>query len=77
MREQELERLRRVVARLMDAQQEALDTSSRALEFSGEDLGDDTELEVSGHLEGALEDVRAILEGAAEDVQEILEGGDE
>lgn len=76
MREQEGERLRRALTRLIDAQQEALETSSRALEPTGEDLGDDTQLEVSERLEAALEDVRAILEAASEDVQGILEGRD-
>jgi hypothetical protein len=74
----ELERLRRAVARLMDAQQEALDTLNRALEPSGEDFGDETAQlqEESEHLEAALEDVQAVLAGASEDVRAILDGGD-
>jgi len=79
---EELERLRRAVNRLMQAQQEALKVTTQALEVgrpleTGEaDLEDDAELlEESEHLEAALEDVRATLDGALVDVHSILEGG--
>ncbi len=83
MSEQELERLRRAVVRLMEAQLEALDTASQALE-SGRALGtggvgledEALLLEESEHLKAALEDVRAILEGASEDVRAFLEEDD-
>ncbi len=76
---EELERLRRVVDRLMVAQQDALDATDRALGFGGDApyLDDeDVRLRANRQLEVALEDVRDILEGASEDVRNILEGGD-
>lgn len=74
MREQELERLRRAVARLMDAQQEALDATGRVLEPGGVDSEDEAQLlEAAERLEAALVDVREILDGASDDVREILE----
>jgi hypothetical protein len=60
---EESERLRRALARLMEAQDEALEATDRALEFGGES---------EGRLEGTLEDVRDILVGASDDVREIL-----
>ena len=79
---EELERLRRAVTRLAEAQQEALEVTDQALEVgrafeAGEaGLEDDAQLlEESQHLEAALEDVRAILDSALVDVQAIL-GGD-
>ena len=73
MGEQELENLRRAVARLMDAQKEALDAANRGLGSGGANLDDDTGLfEPGEHLEEALVDVLDILDGASEDVREIL-----
>jgi hypothetical protein len=72
--EEELGRLRRVVARLIEAQQEALDATDRGLEAGEADPGDDAQmLESNERLEGALVDVRDILEGASDDVGGILE----
>ena len=72
----ELERLRRAVARLMDAQQEALDATDQAVESGGVGLGDDAQLlEATERLEAVLVDVRDILQGASEDVREILGDG--
>ncbi len=80
MSEQELERLRRAVVRLTEAQLEALDIASQVLEFGralgtgGVDLDNEARLlEESEHLKAALEDVQAILEGASEDVRALLE----
>jgi len=59
MSEEELERLRRAVRRLLDGQQEALEVLRQALEEDApaEDaLGDLEDI-----LEGALEDAHAIL----------------
>lgn len=67
----EPERLRQALVRLMDAQQEALETADRVLELGGEVGG----TEKAGRLEETLEDVRDILVGASEDVRDIL--GDE
>lgn len=55
--------MRRALARLMEAQDEALEATDRALELAGEK---------EERLEGTLEDVRDILVGAADDVREIL-----
>lgn len=60
---EEAQRLRRALARLMEAQDEALEATDRALELAGEK---------EERLEGTLEDVRDILVGAADDVREIL-----
>jgi hypothetical protein len=78
MPEQELERLRRVVNRLTDAHQEALDAVVRELEYSGgRALVDDAAQPwVTERLEATLVDVRDILEGASADVRDILEGGE-
>ena len=80
---EELERLRRAVNRLMEAQQEALEVTDQALEvgrldeIGRADLDDDTQhLQESERLEAALEDVRAILDSASVDVQAMLEGRD-
>jgi sulfur relay (sulfurtransferase) complex TusBCD TusD component (DsrE family) len=80
--EQEPERLRRAVTRLMDAQQEALYVCNEALESrgvleSGGVLDDEARsLEAAEHLGSALEDVLAILDAASEDTRVILEGRD-
>jgi hypothetical protein len=75
---EELERLRRAMDRLMDAQQDALDATNRALELGDAAYLDDEDarLRANQRSEAALEDVRDILEGASEDVRNILEGGD-
>jgi hypothetical protein len=65
-------RLRRAVDRLMDAQQEALEVTGRALDIEAE--GWDEQSEANQRLEAALVDVRDILEGALEDARDILEG---
>jgi hypothetical protein len=73
---EESERLRRTVNRLIDAHQEALEVTSRALDAEAE--GWDEEDKSPGaneRLQVALVDVRDILEGAMEDTREILEGG--
>ncbi len=71
MSEQELERLRRVVARLADGQQEALEVTRNALGI-GEEWEDDARPEDTESLEAALVDVRDILEGASEDARGIM-----
>lgn len=66
-------RLRRVVARLVDAHEEASDAAKRGLEFRGgaeEDEGEPSA--ANAHLEDALVDVLDTLEGAAADVRRIL-----
>jgi hypothetical protein len=72
---EESERLRRVVERLMDAQQEALEVIGRALDAEGEGWEEDERPGASERLETALVDVRDILEGAVEDARDILENG--
>ena len=72
MNELEPDRLREVVARLMEAQQEALDTTLQALEPDVRSLGEEEQEEASRRLEAALEDVMAILEGAQEDARALL-----
>jgi hypothetical protein len=72
---EESERLRRVVERLMDAQQEALEVTGRALDAEGEGWEEDERPGASERLETALVDVRDILEGAVEDARDILENG--
>ena len=77
MLEQELERLRQVVNRLADANQEALETIDRMLERGGERGLVDDEAETAWaaeHLEATLVDVRDILEGASADVRGLQEG---
>ncbi len=71
---EELGRLRRAMARLAEAQQEALDAAERGLESGGTvDPEDDAQLlDANERLEGALVDVRDILEGASDDVGGIL-----
>ena len=84
MTEQELERLRQVVDRLTDANQQALEAIERMLGYEGEGsfvggFGDD-EAETAWeaeHLEATLVDVRDILGGASEDVRGLLEGSGE
>ena len=86
MTEQELERLRQVVDRLADANQEALEAIDRMLDHrmpdhEGERQGFvDDEAETAwaaAHLETTLLDVRDILGGASEDVRGLLEGSGE
>ena len=72
---EESERLRRVVERLMDAQQEALDVTGRALGAEGEGRDEDERPGANERLEAALVDVLDILEGAMEDARGILESG--
>jgi hypothetical protein len=77
MLEQELERLRQVVNRLADANQEALETIDRMLERGGEPSLVDDEAETAWaaeHLEATLVDVRDILDGASADVRGLQEG---
>ncbi len=74
MSEPEVERLRTAVSRLMDAQEEALDTVRQALDRSGEGLG--TAETIVDDLRAALVDVLDILDGASADVQPLL-GSDE
>jgi hypothetical protein len=72
---EELRRLRRVVARLAEAQQEALDATDRGLESGEPDPEDETQLlDANERLKEALVDVRDILEGASDDMREMLEG---
>jgi hypothetical protein len=83
MDEQRLDRLDRAVTRLMQAQQEALETCERVLDYDDEIL-DDTSAFIDAPSEpseegrlyrAALEDVRAVLVGASEDVQAIFGEG--
>jgi hypothetical protein len=74
--EEELGRLRRVVDRLIEAQQEALDATARGLDSGEADPEDDVQLlEANERLEEALVDVRDILEGASDDVRGMLGDG--
>ena len=77
MREgEELGRLRRVVARLIEAQQEALDAAARGLDSGEADPEDDAQLlDANERLEEALVDVRDILEGASDDARATLGDG--
>jgi hypothetical protein len=80
MPEQELERLRQVADRLMDANQEALEAIDRMLDHEVERGFGDGERETAWeaeHLEATLLDVRDILGGASEDVRGLLEGSGE
>ena len=70
---EETEKLQRAVDRLLDAQQEAIDATSLALDAGAEDL--DERLGTSERLEATLVDVRDILEGALEDTRYILGDG--
>ena len=72
MCEQETRRLRRAVARLMDAQEEASDAAKRGLEQGMGTFDYEDSTEANTHLEDALIDVLDILEGASADVREIL-----
>lgn len=80
MSERRLDRLDRAVTRLIQAQQEALETCERVLDYDDEildDAGAFIDVPTAPVEEGrlyrvALEDVRAVLVGAAEDVQAIL-----
>jgi hypothetical protein len=83
MSEQGLDRLDRAVERLRLAQQEALETCERVLDYD-DDVIDDTSSFIDAPAapaeEGrlyrvALQDVRTILVSASEDVQAILEEG--
>jgi hypothetical protein len=71
---EEPERLRRAVDRLMDAHQEALEVTGRALDVEADGWDEDERPGANERLEGALVDVRDILEGALEDARGILEG---
>jgi hypothetical protein len=78
--EQELERLRQVVDRLTDANQEALEVIERMLVREGEGGFVDDEAETAWeaeHLEATLVDVRDILGGASEDVRGLLDSSGE
>ena len=86
MPEQELECLRQVADRLMDANQESLEAIGRMLdhqmpEHEGERrylVDDEAETAwAAAHLEETLVDVRDILGGASEDVRGLLEGSGE
>jgi hypothetical protein len=66
--EQETGRLRRAVARLMDAQEEASDAAKRGLEQGRETSDYEDSSKVNPPLEDALIDVLDILEGASTDV---------
>ena len=80
MPEEELERLRQVADRLMDANQEALEAIERMLVHEGEGSFGDDEAETAWeaeHLEATLVDVRDILGGASEDVRSLLEDSGE
>ena len=71
MSEPEVERLRTAVSRLMDAQEEALDTTRQALDRnSGEGFG--TAETIVDDLREALVDVLDILDGASTDVKPLL-----
>jgi hypothetical protein len=70
--EQETGPLRRAVARLIDAQEEASDAAKRGLEQGRETSDYEDSWEVNTHLEDALIDVLDILEGASTDVHGIL-----
>jgi methyl-accepting chemotaxis protein len=59
--EEELERLRRALKRLMDGHREALGVIDRGLE-DRESSAQETLAEVQDILSGALEDARSILE---------------
>lgn len=73
--EEEFGRLRKVVARLVEAQQEALEATARGLDSGEADPEDDVQLlDANERLEEALLDVRDILEGASDDVQGMLGG---
>ncbi len=72
---EEFERLRRTVNRLIDAHQEALEVTSRALDAEAEGWDEDESQGANERLQVALVDMRDILEGAMEDAREILEGG--
>src|SRR5215208_4626901 len=80
MPEHELERLRQVVNRLTNANQEALEVIERMLVREGEGGFVDDEAETAWeaeHLEATLVDVRDILGGASEDVRGLLESSGE
>jgi hypothetical protein len=60
--EEELGRLRRVVDRLVEAQQEALDAAARGLDSAEADPEDDAQLlEANARQQEALVNVREIL----------------
>jgi hypothetical protein len=73
----ERERLRRSVARLVEAQQEALEVCNEALGPRQEDFEDEEgqAFREEGRMRAALEDVTNILVGASEDVRGDLEEG--
>jgi hypothetical protein len=61
----EFERLRRTVNRLIDAHQEAIEVTSRALDAEAEGWDEDEGPGTDERLQVALVDVREILEGGA------------
>jgi hypothetical protein len=65
-------RLRRAVARLIDAQEEASDAARRGLEQGRGDRDHEETSTASARLEESLVDVLDILEGALTDVRELL-----
>lgn len=73
--EQELGRLRRVVDRLMEAQEDASNAARQGLDHRRADFDDEVLSDAGAHLEEALVDVLDILEGALSDARGIL--GDE
>ncbi len=83
MSEQRLDQLDRAVTRLMQAQQEALETCERVLDYDDEIVDDASAfidaptapVEEGRLYRVALEEVRAVLVGASEDVQAILGEG--
>jgi hypothetical protein len=68
-------RLRRAVDRLMDAHEEALEVTGRALDAAAADWDEDDGPGADERLQVALVDVRDILEGALEAARDIMEGG--
>jgi hypothetical protein len=83
MNEERIDRLDRAVERLRLAQQEALETCERVLDYDRKILDDADDffdaptppVEEGRLYRVALEEVRAILVGASEDVQAILGEG--
>ena len=74
MNGEEQKRLKQALDRPIDAQLEALDVIAERSEPDVGGLEEDDQALAAGHLEVALEEVRAILEGAQDDVRGILGG---
>jgi hypothetical protein len=74
MSERDVEPLRTAVSRMMDAQEEAMDTARQALDSSDQGFGIEETLD---DLRAALVDVLDILDGASTDVRRLLGEGDE